>query len=239
MATTNPRVLKVSAVQALNLAGSDRTVQAQATTPWLGHNLKARAMTWSPPEWGQTRPILRKLVSVTLPLAPLPPINLLDLVRFKLFKRNPVHARQSTDHSTHHQTQTLDSFVLAVLVLPHLFQTLALRLVQPHSTQTMILLRFEAVKERGDEMKGYGRMTVVWTKQIWDSGWIMDGSWRSKGLNVSHQTGRNMKSFPSPSLLKAKAKKNQGGLRYWEKRLRSMAPWNFWFLYQSFLIQVT
>jgi hypothetical protein len=35
----------------------------------------------------------------------------------------------------------------------------------------------------------------------------MDGSWRSKGLNVSHQTGRNVKSFPSPSLLKVKAKK--------------------------------
>ena len=50
MATTNPRVLKVSAVQALHLAGSDRTVQAQASTPWLGHNLKPRAMTWSPPE---------------------------------------------------------------------------------------------------------------------------------------------------------------------------------------------
>jgi hypothetical protein len=53
MATANPRVLKVSAVQAhlaAPLDGSDGAVQAQATTPWLGHNLKPRAMTWSPPE---------------------------------------------------------------------------------------------------------------------------------------------------------------------------------------------
>jgi hypothetical protein len=44
MATANPRVLKVSAVQAhlaAPLDGSDGAVQAQATTPWLGHNLKA------------------------------------------------------------------------------------------------------------------------------------------------------------------------------------------------------
>jgi hypothetical protein len=39
----------------------------------------------------------------------------------------------------------------------HPFQALALQLVQ---TQEMLLMSFEAVKERVNETKGYGRMAV-------------------------------------------------------------------------------